>query len=81
MWLGVKGNQGLNKLARDVRSALDAAGISYSKEAFVPHITLIRKAKGSWKQTPVPKAEMMVKKISVMKSEEKNGRVTYTELL
>ena len=80
LWVGVKGNQGLTGAARGVRSALENAGISYEKDKFVPHITLIRKFTGNWKKAPAPKGEMMVKKISLMKSEQKNGKQVYTEI-
>ena len=70
----------LTGAARGVRSALENAGISYEKDKFVPHITLIRKFTGNWKKAPIPKGEMMVKKISLMKSEQKNGKQVYTEI-
>lgn len=79
-WAGVKGNQGLSAAVRSVRDALDAAGIAYDKKKFVPHITLIRKMNGNWKQIPAPKGDMTVKKISLMKSEVKDGRRVYTEI-
>ena len=78
IWLGVKGNQGLSELVKEVRSTLDDAGISYDKKGFLPHITLIRRAIGNYKQVPAPKGMMMVKRISVMKSEVKDGRRIYT---
>lgn len=78
IWLGVKGNQGLSELVKEVRSTLDEAGISYDKKGFLPHITLIRRATGNYKQVPAPKGMMMVKRISVMKSEVKDGRRIYT---
>ena len=80
LWVGIKGNQGLSKLAKDVAGALDQAGISYDRKKFVPHITIIRRMAGKWKQVPSPKGEMMVKKISLMKSEQKDGKRVYTEI-
>ena len=80
LWAGVKGNQGLSAAAKSVRDALDAAGIAYDRQKFVPHITLVRKAAGNWKQITAPKGEMTVTKISLMKSAEKNGKLVYTEL-
>ena len=65
---------------KTVADALDAAGIAYDRQKFVPHITLVRKAAGSWKQVAAPKGEMTVTKISLMKSAEKNGKMVYTEL-
>lgn len=81
LWAGVKGNQKLKTYVRDLRVALAAAGIPCEKDKFVPHITLIRKV--SMKkpyQFHMPKAEMTVKKASLMKSEQKNGKVSYKEL-
>lgn len=81
LWAGVKGNQKLKAYVKDLRSALDAEGIPYDRDKFVPHITLIRKytAKRSYKVS-MPKAEMMVKRASLMKSEQKNGKPVYKEL-
>ena len=80
LWAGVKGNQGLSGAAKSVRDALDAAGIAYDRKKFSPHITLVRKASGNWKSIPVPKGDMMVKKISLMKSSAKDGRSVYSEV-
>lgn len=81
LWAGVKGNQKLKAYVKDLRSALDAEGIPYDRDKFVPHITLIRKytAKRSYKVS-MPKAEMMVKRASLMKSEQKDGKPVYKEL-
>ena len=80
LWVGLKGNQGLSAAVKDVRGALDAAGIDYDKKKFVPHITIIRRASGNWKQVPPPKGDMMVKKISLMKTTFKDGKPVYTEI-
>jgi len=80
LWAGIKGNQGLSAAVKSVRDALDASGIDYDKQKFVPHITLVRKMNGNWKQIPAPKGDMTVKKISLMKSEVKDGRRVYTEI-
>ena len=80
LWVGLKGNQGLSALVRSVRGALDAAGISYDDKKFVPHITIVRNMSGSYRQTASPSGEMMVKKISLMKSDVKDGKRVYTEL-
>ena len=81
LWAGVKGNQGLKGLAKDIRAQLDASGIPYDKKEFVPHITLVRRMGGTLpKGFPGPKADMMVRSISLMKSENKNGKTVYTEI-
>ena len=64
LWVGIKGNQGLNKLAKYVTTALDAAQIPY----------------GPWKKVSPPKGDMTVKKVSLMKSEQKDGKRVYTEI-
>ena len=81
LWAGVKGNQKLKTYVRDLRAALKNAGIPFEDDRFTPHITLIRKvsARGPY-QVHLPKAEMEVKRASLMKSETKNGKVTYREV-
>ena len=80
LWVGMKGGQGVSGAARAVRDALDAAGIDYDRKKFTPHITIVRKMSGNWKQIKPPKGDMMVKKISLMKSEQKDGQRVYTEI-
>lgn len=80
LWVGMKGNQGLSAVVKSVRTALEDAGISYDRKKFTPHITIIRKMSGNWKQVPAPKGEMTVKKVSLMKSEQKDGKRVYTEI-
>ncbi len=77
-WAGVKGNQKLKTYVKDLRSALRAEGIPCDNEKFIPHITLIRRmsAKNPY-QIRMPKVEMTVKRASLMKSEIKDGKVTY----
>ena len=81
LWAGVKGNQKLKTYVKDLRTALKEGEIPFDNDKFVPHITLIRKtsAKKPY-QVHLPKAEMTLKKVSLMKSEMKNGKVTYREL-
>lgn len=81
LWVGVKGNQKLKTYVKELRVALKEAGIPFDDTAFVPHITLIRKAATKKPyQVHLDKAEMTVKKVSLMKSETKNGKVTYREM-
>ena len=81
IWIGAKGNQAMKGLVRNLRAGLDGAGIGYDKKEFKPHITLIRRAAGNLsKDIRVPKSGMMVKKISLLKSENKGGKMIYTEI-
>ena len=79
--IGVKGNQKFKSYVNALRSELDKNGITYDKQKFNPHVTILRKP--SYKKpykVAVPKEEMTVEKISLMKSEEKNGKSVYTEV-
>ena len=81
LWAGVKGNQKLKTYVKDLRTALKEAGIPFDNDKFVPHITLIRKAvSGKPYQVNLSRSEMLVKKVSLMKSEIRNGKVSYREL-
>lgn len=81
LWAGVKGNQKLKTYVKDLRAALKEAGIPFDNDKFVPHITLIWKAASKRPyQVHLGRAEMTVKKVSLMKSEMKNGKVVYKEI-
>ena len=80
LWIGLKGNQGLSALVRDLRAGLDEAGIEYDRKSFQPHITVVREMSGPWQKLPAPKGEMMLKKISLMRSDVKDGKRVYTEI-
>ena len=81
LWAGVKGNQKLKTYVKDLRAALNAAGIPFADDKFIPHITLIRKASARKSyEVRLPKAEMMVKKASLLKSEMKGGKTVYKEM-
>ena len=80
LWVGLKGNQAMSAAVKSIRSALGDAGIPYDTKKFVPHITLIRRMAGRWQSVTAPKGDMMVKRISLMKSEVKDGRRVYTEI-
>ncbi|MCR5650203.1 MAG: RNA 2',3'-cyclic phosphodiesterase [Lachnospiraceae bacterium] len=78
--IGTRGGQGISSLAAGIRKAFDDAGIEYDRKKFVPHITLVRKASkipGNKKVQPV---DMMVKRISVMRSDRVDGKMKYTEI-
>ena len=81
LWAGVKGNQKLKTYVKDLRAALKGAGIPFEDDKFTPHITLVRKAASKKPyQVHLPKAEMTVKHAALMKSEQKNGKVSYREM-
>ena len=80
LWIGANGNRGLAGLAAGVREALDSAGTDYDRKAFVPHITIVRRASGDWQKVKAPVNGMMVRGFSLMKSEQKDGKRIYTEI-
>ena len=80
-WIGLKGNQKIKKYAADLRKALKEDQIPCDTSKFEPHITLIRKQKGKQPAgLPVPGADMTVTKVSLMKSEVKDGKRVYKEI-
>ena len=81
LWAGVKGNQKLKTYVKDLRAALKAAEIPFSDDAFVPHITLVRKASCRKPYQPhLPKAEMTAREAALMRSEQKEGKRVYREV-
>lgn len=81
LWIGVKGNQKLKTYVKNLREALKAAEIPFDDDKFIPHITLIRKtASKKAYQVHLNKAEMTVKKVSLMKSDIKSGKAVYREV-
>ena len=80
VWIGLQGNQGLSALVKDVRDALDRAGIPHDGKAFLPHITVIRRASGDFRNIIPPKGEMTVRSVSLMKSEQIDRKRVYTEI-
>ncbi len=80
-WIGIKTNQKLKKYAADLKKALTQAGLPCDMSKFEPHVTLIRKHKGPRPAlTKVPSEDMMVKKISLMRSDFKDGKRVYKEI-
>ncbi len=80
LWAGVKENDKLTALAEQVRQELSSTGISYDRKAFVPHITLVRRMKGSMKDHSVPDCYMTVSRISLMNSDLSSGSPHYIEI-
>ena len=81
LWAGIQENQKLNTYVKDLRAALKEAGIPYAHGKFIPHITLIRKSASKKPyQVNLRKAEMNVERVSLMKSERKNGKMVYREI-
>ena len=81
LWAGVKGNQKLKTYVKELRTALQQNEIPFDYDHFVPHITLVRKSSAEKPyQAKLPRVEMVVEKVSLMKSEMRDGKVIYREL-
>ena len=81
MWFGIKGNQKIKKYAADLRKALKEQGINCDSSKFEPHVTILRKLKGKRPAgLAAPDADMTVSRISLMKSETKDGKRVYKEI-
>lgn len=80
LWVGAKGGQKLTALVKDLRMELSEAGVSFDNKKFEPHITLIRKMSGKHASVSVPKTDMMVKGFSLMRSDQKDGKMVYTPI-
>lgn len=74
------GNQKLKEYASNVRTALEEARIDFDHKRFSPHITLVRRAGGNFKNVPLPKESVMIRHVSLMKSVRKDGKMVYTEI-
>ena len=80
-WAGIDQSSELKSLALDIQSGLREAGFDIEKRDFKPHITLARQVESAAPlRLEVPKKTMTVSRVSLMKSERINGRLTYTEV-
>jgi len=81
LWAGVKGNQKIKKYVSDLRLALKARSVPCDSSRFEPHITLVRGVKGRRPaQLTIPKESMTVSRISLMRSDLKDGKRVYREI-
>jgi len=81
MWVGVKSGQALKKYASDLKMALKEQGLPCDMKKLEPHITIVRKVKGPRPSSvKVPRQEMDVTKISLMRSDVVNGKRVYKEI-
>lgn len=83
LWVGLQKNPVLEQYVKDVRAALDKAGVDYDRKKFRPHITLVRRADWPYSMqvedlADAPRCSMNVERVVLMKSERLNGKLTYT---
>lgn len=79
LWLGVSSDYHLHRYVKDLRDAFQTNGLVIDHKEFVPHITMLRGASGMPSNIPVFPAEMQVGRVSLVSSQQRHGRVVYTE--
>lgn len=82
-WIGIKENPALNRLYRNLCADLDKYGFKTdAKEIFKPHVTLAREVSVNKDIVNISFDEfkMSANRLSLMKSERINGKLTYTEI-
>lgn len=83
LWAGIAPNPALESLAAKTFSLLREAGFALEEREFIPHITLVRDYKpfeGEIPQFAPAETCMTVTHVSLMKSEQIGGKLTYTEI-
>jgi len=79
--VGLKKESKLFDIAEYLRNELDKNGFSIDKKPFSPHITIAREiVSDSPISLSVKETDMTVNKISLMRSDRINGKLTYTEI-
>lgn len=85
-WIGVEKEENLWKLQKELLVQLRYLGFALENREYRPHITLARRVKFNdgfnydALGEKFPKLSQKIKKISLMKSEQINGKLTYTEI-
>ncbi len=79
-WAGMRNSPPLAALARRIRFALAEGGIPFDRKRFSPHVTLIRRARGSMPGIDVGGDPMTVDAFSLMRSDRGRNGMIYTEL-
>ncbi len=80
-WAGVEKCPELEALASRLREGCRRAGFRVDEKPFRAHVTLARQLKyDAPPRLNVPRTEMTVGRVSLMKSERAGGKLTYTEV-
>ena len=71
LWAGAEQTPELMAFSAKLRDALDAGGVPHDKLPFIPHITLLQRARGSetYENITLAPTEMTVKGITLMRSD------------
>ena len=70
----------LEELAVSLQADLRSRGFCQEDRPWLPHITLVRRWRGEVPQVTVPHASMVVRQISLLRSDQIDGKRIYTEL-
>lgn len=84
-WVGVKATPPLMKLQAQLVSALRELELPFEDQRYVPHLTLVRNYKPRQDGTPIVLSRsepisMIVKRVSLMKSQRIQDKLRYTEI-
>ena len=80
-WVGLEPCPPLSLLAENLQRRLRALGFDIPQRHFRPHITLARQVRTDRPvELEIPRSEMVVEQIVLMKSERLKGRLTYSGL-
>lgn len=79
-WAGIRGGEPLADLAAAVQTALRARGFAIERRSWRPHVTLVRRWRGPAPGTEVAPVVMEADRVSLMRSDRVDGRLTYTEV-
>lgn len=85
-WIGIEGCKSLNDIYQQLREKLTSSGFVLENRPFNPHLTIGRQVVtrpdfDRAKLTQIlPPMKMKISKISLMKSERIEGKLTYTEI-
>ena len=84
LWAGIDADNELTLTVQRLRQALKDAEIPYDRKKFTPHVTLVRKVRYKTDQRiPLERLrqeKMIVKRLSLMKSERGENGMVYTEI-
>jgi len=85
-WVGVGKEERLFRLQKELADKLIDAGFILEDREYKPHLTLARRARFKGKfsekefEAGIPMLRQHVGRVSLMKSERINGKLTYTEI-
>ena len=79
-WAGVRADPALEELAVSLQADLRSRGFCQEDRPWLPHITLVRRWRGEAPQVTVPHASMVVRQISLLRSDQIDGKRIYAEL-